>query len=101
MGGSKRPPLPLVPEGLSGGDIKQDDKVLVKTEHKGKLISCYNPVSYIVDEVKGRMITASCKRPKYTITRNTSFFEKFHDKEENENYDCSASFDGKEGTISN
>ncbi|GFR84457.1 polyprotein [Elysia marginata] len=53
--------------------IQMGDKVLVRQPKLNKLTPPYNPVPYIVTDVKGSMITAA--NAGHTITRNSSFFK--------------------------
>ena len=67
---------------IKKSDISLGKYVLVKKQRKSKVDPYYDPVPYIVSDIKGNMVTA--KRDDHVITRNNSFFkvidEKFIDK---------------------
>ena len=55
-------------------NLQVGDYVLVKSPRKDKLSSYYDPVPYIVTNIKGTMISAH--RDGHNITRNASFFKR-------------------------
>ena len=57
-------------------DIKKSDLVLVRQPKANKMSTKYDPIPYEVTNRRGNRITA-IRNEKY-ITRNISFFKKFH-----------------------
>ena len=55
-------------------NISEGDRVLIKSDEKGKLVTPYRPEPYEVVSRKHSMITA--QRGNHQVTRNTSFFKK-------------------------
>ena len=73
-------------------DLVEGDIVLVKNSNITKLSARYNPKPYQIVKRKGTCVTVV--QNGHYVTRNVSFFKKFHgsfdgDKDENDNMCCS------------